>query len=173
MAASCAAVLLFVPVAGDAAASPGALASLRRPRSARSRLMEEDMREIGVIELEFIAQQRANRFAPPHRSGTAKLAQGFDRASQRTHHATQYRMGAGAPQLGAVALGGLRPRGPVTDGRIQASRGRAADDEADLRRGTTIYAPQVSYVLPRMISMSASGSVNTACSAPCRRRRAI
>jgi hypothetical protein len=81
MAASAHALLLFVPVASDAAASSEARASARRPRLARSTATEEVMRMLSKIELSrmtrlellaLLRQAATELAAAPERSPTAR-----------------------------------------------------------------------------------------------------
>src|SRR5208282_6584332 len=85
----CCALLLFVPVAGDAAASAGALASLRRPRSARS---ETDGGNNACADNGRTASddaERTLRSRGAYHGRTAAQSRGTARTRQRAHQPAQ------------------------------------------------------------------------------------
>src|SRR5208283_303827 len=94
-----------VPVAGDATASPGALASLRRPRSARS---ETDGGKNARADNQRTASDDTKgtlRSRGAYRRPAADLSRWLDRPHRSAHQPAQHPLGAGAARFLAVNAG--------------------------------------------------------------------
>ena len=91
----CCALLLFVPVAGDAPASSGAGASARRPRLARPKMMEETMRVLTLNELMRLTRIELCGLATQITTALPTFREGSPNAQRRTSIcATSARSGA-------------------------------------------------------------------------------
>ena len=123
IAASAAHSSSVVPVASDATASSGALASLRRPRSARSKLMEEKMRVLTINELMRMTRKELCGLAAHISRPAFDLPRRIGGPHRGTHQPAQHSLGSGP----AGACARLSSRLLCQDRRVAQRSGYRCD----------------------------------------------